>query len=131
MTKKKFHIILAVAIIVDFVLSIIAGSQVYSSEMNVSDPSNVFSWFSLILPAIISYAVYRGLKYLFNQKLGLVVAIILMVLSLILLLTLPSFNQEAAAVIEALNFGLLVFAIGMFCIYKLLQKHFDNYQNLE
>ncbi len=131
MTKKKFHIILAVAIIVDFVLSIIAGVQVYASDIKLSDSSNVFSWFSLILPGVISYAAYRGLKYLFNQKLGLVVAITLMVLSLILFTTLPYYNQDAAAVIEALNFGLLVFAIGMFCIYKLLQKHFDNYQNLE
>lgn len=112
-------------------LSIIVGAQVYSSAVKVSDSYDAFSWFSLILPAIISYAVYRGLKYLFNKELGLVVAIILMALSLILLLTLPSFNQEVAAVIEALNFGLLVFAIGMFCLYKFLQKHFDNYQNLE
>lgn len=131
MTKQKFHIILTVAIIIDYVLSIVVGVQVYASDIKLSDPSNVFSWFSLILPAVISYAAYQGLKYFFNPKLGLVVAITLMVLSLILFITIPYFNQEAAAVIEAFNFVLLVFAIGMFCIYKLLQKHFDNYQNLE
>lgn len=131
MSKKKFHLILILAIIVDAVLSIIVGVQTYAFDIKLSDPNNVTSWFSLIIPSVISYAAYRGLKYLYNQRLGLVVSITFMVVSFIFLMILPMHNQGAAAVIEALNFGLLVFAIGLICIYMILKKHFENYHNLE
>ncbi len=131
MTKKKFHIILILAIIIDFVLSIIVGVQTYAFDIKLSDPNNVTSWFSLIIPCVISYAAYRGLKYLFNKRLGLIVSITFMVVSFIFVMILPSHNQGAAAVIEALNFGLLAFSIGIICIYKILSKHFENYHNLE
>lgn len=131
MTKKKFLILLVVALVVDAALSILVGVQSYSFCVELKDPYDVTSLLSLLLPGVASYAAYRGLKYVFDSKLGLVVAITLMVISFIFVMTLPSYNQSAAATIEALNAGLLVFAIGIFCIYKIMQKHFDNYHNLE
>jgi hypothetical protein len=131
MTKKKFCIILSLAILVDFALSIIVGVQTYAIDIKLDDSYNVFSWFSLLLPGVVSYAAYRGLKYAFDSTLGLVVSITLMIAAFVFAMILPSYNQGAAAVIEALNFGCLIFLIGIICIYKILQKHFDNYRNLE
>ena len=131
MTKTKFLTLLVIALVVIAVLSILVGVQTYEIGIKFEDSYNVTSWLSLLLPGVLSYTIYRRLKYLFDSTLGLVVAITLMVLSFVFVTTLPAYNQSAAAVVEAINFGLLVFVIGIISIYKILSKHFDNYQNLE
>ena len=131
MTKTKFLTVIVIALVIIAALSILVGVQTYEFCIKLDNPYNVTSWLSLLLPGVFSYATYRGLKSLFDSTLGFVVAVTLMVISFVFVTALPAYNQSAAAVIEALNMGLLVFVIGTICLYKILQKYFDNYQNLE
>lgn len=128
MAKKKFLILLVIAIIVATTIAVSAGAVCLNMCLQMED---FYPSASILLPLAFAYIVYRLLKRDFDATLGLTIGITLAILSFLIIGLVESLGRYAPALIEAVCWGLIIISLEALIIYKIFEKHFENYKDLD